>query len=212
MACPQKKNYGLEGGVLTTVRMLVIRYLRTGKKNQPFFRIVVTDKRNPPTAGRATEFLGFYNPLTKEKKLKAERIKYWLSVGAQPSDTVYNLLVSEKIIEGKKIDVHKESKKEKEVAPAETAESKEETKEEPASTEVSAGKEEKPVEEKPAQEPKKEDVKPVEEKKTPASAKATAGEEKPKEEKPKEEDIKPVEEKKTPASAKATADKAEKKE
>jgi len=47
------------------------------------------------------EVLGFLNPLTKEKQLKTERIKYWLSVGAQPSDTIHNLLVSEKIIEGK---------------------------------------------------------------------------------------------------------------
>ena len=49
------------------------------------------------------EVVGFFNPLTKEKKLKADRIKYWLSVGAQPSDTVHNLLVGEKIIKGKKI-------------------------------------------------------------------------------------------------------------
>lgn len=109
--------------------MLVIRLFRVGKKNQPFFKIVVTDKRKPPKAGRFVEQVGFYNPITKEKKLKAERTKYWLSVGAKPSATVYNLLVSEKILEGeetlsllpaslamlaregKKIDVHKKSKK-----------------------------------------------------------------------------------------------------
>ena len=202
MACPQEKNYSLEGGVLTTVRMLVIRYLRTGKKNQPFFRIVVTDKRNPPTAGRVTEFLGSYNPLTKEKILKGDRIKYWLSVGAQPSDTVYNLLVSEKIIEGKKIDVHKESKKEKEAAPVEDVVPVEEK---------AAPAEIKPVEEKPAEEPKKEESK--KEKEEPAPAKATAGEEeKPVEEKPKKEKKEPKEEKEESASAKATAGKAEKKE
>lgn len=87
--------------------MLVIRFLRTGKKNQPFFRIVVTDKRKPPKAGRVVEFLGFINPLTKKRNLKKERIQYWLSKGAKPSATVHNLLISEKIIEGQRIAVHK---------------------------------------------------------------------------------------------------------
>ena len=92
--------------------MLVIRLFRVGKKNQPSFKIVVTDKRRPPRAGRFVEEVGFWNPLTKEKVLRQERIKYWLSVGAKPSPTVHNLLISEKIIEGKKIDVHKKPKKE----------------------------------------------------------------------------------------------------
>ena len=91
--------------------MLVIRLFRIGKKNQPFFKIVVTDKKKPTTHGRFVEELGNYNPLTKEKVLKAERIKYWLSVGAKPSPTIHNLLVSEKIVEGKKIPVHKKPKK-----------------------------------------------------------------------------------------------------
>lgn len=144
--------------------MLVIRFLRTGKKNQPFFRIVVTDKKNPPRGGRFLEVVGFFNPLTKEKNLKTERIKHWLSVGAQPSDTVHNLLVAEKVIEGKKIDVHKKPKK------------KEKPKEEM--------KEEKPEEKKevsPKEEVKKEEVKPKEESEG-------ASKEVPKEEKPKEEE------------------------
>lgn len=91
--------------------MLVIRLFRVGKKNQPSFKIVVTDKRNPPRAGRFVEEVGFYNPLTKEKVLKKERFQYWIQKGAQPSPTVYNLLVKEGIIEGKKIAVHKKSKK-----------------------------------------------------------------------------------------------------
>ena len=90
--------------------MLVIRFFRVGKKNQPSFKIVVTDKRNPPRAGRFIEEVGFWNPQSKEKVLKKDRILYWLSVGAKPSPTVFNLLVSEKIIEGKKIDVHKKGK------------------------------------------------------------------------------------------------------
>lgn len=90
--------------------MLVIRFLRTGKKNQPFFKIVVTQKESPPRGGRFVEQVGFYNPLTKEKLLKKERIQYWLSKGAQLSHTVYNLLVAEKILAGSKIAVHKKAK------------------------------------------------------------------------------------------------------
>ncbi|PIV42539.1 MAG: 30S ribosomal protein S16, partial [Candidatus Nealsonbacteria bacterium CG02_land_8_20_14_3_00_40_11] len=86
--------------------MLVIRFFRQGKKNQPSFKIVVTDKRKSSTGGRFVEDVGFYNPITKEKNLKAERIKYWISVGAKPLETVHNLLVSGKIIEGKKIKIY----------------------------------------------------------------------------------------------------------
>jgi len=94
--------------------MLVIRFIRTGKRNQPFFRIVVTDKKNPPQGGKFLEILGFFNPLTKEKKLKKERIKYWLSVGAQPSESLHNLLVSEGLIKAEKIDVSAKTKKKEE--------------------------------------------------------------------------------------------------
>ena len=91
--------------------MLTLRLFRVGKKNQPSFKIVVTDKRNPPRAGRFTEEVGFYNPLTKEKVIRKERVQYWLSQGVQPSPTVFNLLVKEGILTGKKIAVHKKSKK-----------------------------------------------------------------------------------------------------
>lgn len=90
--------------------MLVIRLFRVGKVNQPSFKIVVTDKRKPPRAGRFVEEVGFWNPITKEKVLRQDRIKYWLSVGAKPSPTIHNLLISEKIIEGKKIPLHKKKK------------------------------------------------------------------------------------------------------
>ena len=99
--------------------MLVIRFLRVGKRNQSSFKVVVTDKRNPARAGRFVEQVGFYNPRTKEKILKKERFLYWISKGAKPSPTVYNLLIKEGIVEGKKIAVHKKSKKPVEVvAPA----------------------------------------------------------------------------------------------
>ena len=90
--------------------MLRIRFQRVGKKNRPFFRIVVIERSRAPQGGRF-EKVGFFNPFTKEKGLKMERIKYWLSVGAQPTDRVYNLLVEEKVVEGKKKSVHSHKKK-----------------------------------------------------------------------------------------------------
>jgi len=91
--------------------MLSIRLLRTGKKNQPFYRMVVTDKKNPPRGGRFLEIVGFLNPFSKEKQIKIDRIKHWISVGAKPSDTVHNILVKEKVVEDVKIALHKKPKK-----------------------------------------------------------------------------------------------------
>jgi small subunit ribosomal protein S16 len=96
--------------------MLTIRFLRQGKKHQPFFKIVVTDKRRSPKSGKFIEEVGFYNPITKEKGFKRERIKYWLSQGVDTSDSVHNLLVKEGIIQGKKIPVHSTKKKKEEKA------------------------------------------------------------------------------------------------
>ena len=91
--------------------MLTIRLTRKGKKNQPFFRVVVIDKRNSTKGGRAVEDLGYVDPLKKRKSFKKERIQYWISKGAQTSATMHNFLVSEKIIDAKKIHVSKLSKK-----------------------------------------------------------------------------------------------------
>lgn len=85
--------------------MLSIRLTRRGKKNQPFFRVIVIDKRRSSKGGRAVEVLGYVDPLTKRKNIKKERVQYWLSKGAQPSATMHNLLIQEKIIEGKKVHV-----------------------------------------------------------------------------------------------------------
>ncbi len=78
--------------------MLVIRLSRFGKKKKPFYRVVVTDRRRPRD-GRFVEVVGTYDPLKKpaEIKLKAERIKYWLGCGAQPSDTVRSFIRGQKI-------------------------------------------------------------------------------------------------------------------
>ena len=86
--------------------MLAIRLARFGKKKQPFYRVVVLDKRKPRN-GRTVEVVGTYDPQKDpaDIKLDAERIKYWLSVGAKPSDTVHNMLVSLGVIQGKKINI-----------------------------------------------------------------------------------------------------------
>ena len=82
--------------------MLTLRLQRLGKKKQPTYRLIVSEKKRD-TQGVALEVLGTYSPVAKEKKLdlKADRIKYWISVGAQMSDTVNNLLLKNKVIEGK---------------------------------------------------------------------------------------------------------------
>ncbi len=78
--------------------MLSIRLSRYGKKKNPYYRVVVMDKRRPRD-GRFVEVVGSYDPLKKpaEIKLNAERIKYWMGCGAQPSDTVRSFLRSQKI-------------------------------------------------------------------------------------------------------------------
>ena len=85
--------------------MLTIRLTRKGKKNQPFFRVVLVDKRKSSKGGRAVEELGYVDPLKKRKSFNKERILYWISKGAQPSSTIHNYLVSEKIIDAKKIKI-----------------------------------------------------------------------------------------------------------
>jgi small subunit ribosomal protein S16 len=78
--------------------VLAIRLARIGKKKRPFYRVVVMDKRKPRN-GRTVEVVGTYDPLKKpaEVKLDAERVKFWLGCGAQPSDTVRSFLRRQKI-------------------------------------------------------------------------------------------------------------------
>jgi small subunit ribosomal protein S16 len=68
-----------------------LRMKKMGRKHQPFFRVVAVDQR-AARDGKVIEYLGHYDPMVKETdaraKLEAERIDYWLSVGAQPSDKV----------------------------------------------------------------------------------------------------------------------------
>lgn len=85
--------------------MLKIRLQRIGRKNDPHFRLVVTPHYLKPKTTQYTEILGTYNVKAGIFECKADRIKYWIGVGAQVSPTVNNLLISKKVIEGKKINV-----------------------------------------------------------------------------------------------------------
>lgn len=119
--------------------MLVIRLARTGKKNQPSYRVVVTEKTNP-VKGKFLEILGHYTPRLKQKSLNTERIKYWISKGAQISDTVHNLLVNEKVIDKAKVKAWRPKKKTQEAnkAKAELNSAKAEAEAEAPKTEEAA--------------------------------------------------------------------------
>jgi small subunit ribosomal protein S16 len=73
--------------------MVTIRLRRTGKTKQPSYRLVIADSRSPRD-GKFIEVIGHYLPVRQPKVLevKADRARYWLGVGAQPSDTVVRLL------------------------------------------------------------------------------------------------------------------------
>lgn len=85
--------------------MLMIRLQRIGRKNDPSFRIVVTDKRESVTSNRFADIVGTYQPKAGAIEIDAEKVKGWIAKGAKPSPTVHNMLVSKKIIDAKKINV-----------------------------------------------------------------------------------------------------------
>lgn len=78
--------------------MLAIRLQRVGRKNDPSFRMIVIDSKRAAKKGVAVEILGSYNPRQKKAALKAERIKYWLSVGAKTSETAQSILVKHGVL------------------------------------------------------------------------------------------------------------------
>jgi len=82
--------------------MLRIRLTRVGKKNEPYYRLVVTEK-SAPVKGRYIEILGSYNPRSKNIKLNQDKIENWLKKGAKPSITANNLLVKGGVLKKKDI-------------------------------------------------------------------------------------------------------------
>lgn len=159
--------------------MLSIRFVRKGKKHHPIYRIIVQDKIKNPQSDYL-ENVGTYNPHTKEKSLVVDRIKHWLEKGAQPTETVHNLLVGEGIIKAEKVRAGKSKpgKKRKAELDAKKAEVDAKKSEEATEAPVEEKKEEAPAET-PAETPAEE--KPAEEKKEEAPVEA------PKEEEKKEE-------------------------
>ncbi len=87
--------------------MLIIRLQRVGRAHEPSFRIVLTDSKFGPKSGKAVEVLGSYD--AREGKgnnhVDGEKVKYWISKGAQVSDTIHNFLVDQKVLTEKKINV-----------------------------------------------------------------------------------------------------------
>ena len=157
--------------------MLTIRLARSGAKKRPFYHISVADSRMPRD-GRFVERVGYYNPIASGQEVRlevdVERIDYWISKGAQPSDRVLNLLKQNKETpeqtekrladkEAKRVKklARKVAAKEAEAAPAEEApaedaapaeEVQEAAPEEAPAEEEAKAEEEAPVEEAPAEE------------------------------------------------------------
>ena len=122
--------------------MLSIRFKPVGKKKQISFRVVVVERRSK-LQGRFIEDLGWCNTHTDTHSVKEERIKYWLGVGAQPTDSVHNMLVRASVVDGPKRAVHAKKKVSKEEAQVSTESQNESTKKdiEPQSVEKAEGKE-----------------------------------------------------------------------
>jgi len=86
--------------------MLRIRLQRVGRKNQPYFRFVLTDSKNSTKSGKFLEVLGHFDYRKNgQHAINAERVKHLISKGAKPTDSVHNYLVDQKILSGKKINV-----------------------------------------------------------------------------------------------------------
>ena len=83
--------------------MLMMRLQRVGRKNDPAYRIVVTDKRTGVNSDKHVDRIGSYNPKLNTIILDKDKAKEWLANGVQPSVTMHNILVSEGVLDAKKI-------------------------------------------------------------------------------------------------------------
>ena len=145
-----------------------MRLQRVGRKNDPSYRIVVTDKRTGPKSNKHVAIIGSYNPKMSHIQLDAEAATDWLSKGVQPSDTVHNILVKQKVINAKTInplprkspivDEEAVAKAAEEKAAAEEAAKAEASTEEDVSAKADESSEEEVVEEAPVEEAKEEET------------------------------------------------------
>lgn len=81
--------------------MLKIRLQRIGRKNEPAFRLVVTESKNGPQSGKFLEILGTLTVKSDTVVLKKDRILHWIKNGVQVSPTAHNMLIKNGVIEGK---------------------------------------------------------------------------------------------------------------
>ena len=149
-----------------------MRLQRVGRKNDPAYRIVVTDKRTGVKSDKHVDRIGSYNPKLGTIILDKDKAAQWLSQGVQASGTMHNILVSQGVLDAKKINVlpkkspiiDEEAVKKAEEEAAAKAEA------EKAAAEAEAAPEETPAEESAAEE----DVTPEE---APAAEEETSAEE-----------------------------------
>lgn len=154
--------------------MLSIRFVRKGKKKYPVYRIIVQNKVSNPQSNYL-ENVGTHNPHTKETTFNADRIQYWIGQGAQPTDTVHNLLVTNGVIKDDKVRASKSKPGKKKAAEIEAKKAEDDAKK----SEVEAKKNEEAAAKEVEKEVKPEEIKAEE--KTPEALKP---EETPAEEKP----------------------------
>lgn len=92
--------------------MLAIKLRPIGKTKQISYRIVIGEKRSKLN-GKSVEDIGWYNPHTDKFSVNKERALHWIQSGAIPTDSVHNILVTAKVIEGTKVALHKKKKEKK---------------------------------------------------------------------------------------------------
>lgn len=83
--------------------MLMLRLQRIGRRNEAHFKIVVIEKTKGPKSQKYVDIVGSYNPKLGRIIIDAEKAKTHLSNGVQPSDTVRNMLISQGILQGRKV-------------------------------------------------------------------------------------------------------------
>ncbi len=83
--------------------MLMMRLQRIGRRNEAHFKVVVIEKTKGPKSQKYVDIIGSYNPKLGNVTINAEKANKWLSEGVQPSDTVRNFLISQGILEGRKV-------------------------------------------------------------------------------------------------------------
>ena len=143
----------------------MIRFQRIGRKNDAAFRMAVLEKTAGPKAGKYVDLVGAYNPKTKAVTYKADRIKDWISKGAQVSPSLKNLLIKEGVLEGQKAAVIPKKTLEKNIAKTRAEEEAAAAKaaEEAAKAEVAAKAEAEAAAAAEAEAPAAEEVAPAEE-------------------------------------------------